>query len=269
MFVYLSVTRPSVFIIHLFVNSDNPLIRILFIVFPEGGTVTYTYDNDDRVISETHEEKDGDISNRICYTYDHAGNLLTTTDGEGNTTSYGYDLMDREVSRTGPDGGVLKRSYDLDGRIRGEVLPSEHAARGGFAQGYRYTYDRAGRRLTATAPGGILYEQNTYDDAGRLIRQIDGARYSYDLAGRQTMVTTPEGACQQFAYDALGNLTATTDAMGNTTSFTVDAWGRTTHITKADGSHETYTYDHAGNLLTATDGSRTTTTAMTWQATAS
>ena len=67
MFVYLSVTRPSVFIIHLFVNSDNPLIRILFIVFPEGGTVTYTYDNDDRVISETHEEKDGDISNRICY----------------------------------------------------------------------------------------------------------------------------------------------------------------------------------------------------------
>ena len=224
------------------------------VVLPGGGVVTYTYDNDDRVISETHEEKDGDISNRICYTYDHAGNLTSQTDAEGNTTAYGYDLMDREVSRDNPDGGHTERRYDLDGRLRGEVLPSEHAARGGFAQGYRYTYDRAGRRLTATAPGGILYEQNTYDDAGRLIRQIDGARYSYDLAGRQTMVTTPEGACQQFAYDAMGNLTATTDAMGNTTSFTVDAWGRTTHITKADGSHETYTYDHAGNLLTATDG---------------
>ena len=65
MFVYLSVTRPSVFIIHLFVNSDNPLIRILFIVFPEGGTVTYAYDNDDRVIMECHEEKDGDISNSM------------------------------------------------------------------------------------------------------------------------------------------------------------------------------------------------------------
>ena len=60
------------------------------VVLPGGGVVTYTYDNDDRVISETHEEKDGDISNRICYTYDHAGNLTSQTDAEGNTTSYGY-----------------------------------------------------------------------------------------------------------------------------------------------------------------------------------
>ena len=81
------------------------------VVLPGGGIITYTYDNDDRVISETHEEKDGDISNRICYTYDHAGNLTSQTDAEGNTTAYGYDLMDREVSWTGPDGGVMKRSY--------------------------------------------------------------------------------------------------------------------------------------------------------------
>lgn len=64
MFVCLSVTHPSVFIIHLFVNSDNPLTRIFFIVLPGGGIITYTYDNDDRVISETHEERDGDISNK-------------------------------------------------------------------------------------------------------------------------------------------------------------------------------------------------------------
>ena len=67
LFVCLSIARLSAFIIHLYVSSDNPLIRIFFIVLPGGGTVTYTYDNDYRVISETHEEKDGDISNRICY----------------------------------------------------------------------------------------------------------------------------------------------------------------------------------------------------------
>ena len=57
LFACLSIARLAAFIIHLFVSSDNPLIRIFFIVLPGGGTVTYTYDNDYRVISETHEEK--------------------------------------------------------------------------------------------------------------------------------------------------------------------------------------------------------------------
>ncbi len=162
--------------------------------------------------------------------------------------------MDREVLRTSPDGGVSRKEYDLNGRLAREVLPLEHAGRGAFAQGYRYTYDRAGRRLQATAPGGILYEQNTYDAAGNVIRDIDGAAYGFDLSGRRTSVTTPEGSSQTFAYDVSGNLTRTTDSMGYTTRFQTDAWGRVTLVTRADGSHERYTYDHAGNILTATDG---------------
>ena len=149
---------------------------------------------------------------------------------------------------------MSRREYDLDGRLAAEVLPLEHARRGAFAQGYRYTYDRAGRRLQATAPGGILYERNTYDAAGNVIRDIDGAVYGFDLSGRRTSVTTPEGSSQTFAYDASGNLTCTTDSMGYTTRFQTDAWGRVTLVTRADGSHERYTYDHAGNILTATDG---------------
>ena len=50
-------------------------------------------------ISETHEEKDGDVSNRICYTYDHAGNLTSQTDEEGNTTSFTVDAWGRTTSR--------------------------------------------------------------------------------------------------------------------------------------------------------------------------
>ena len=149
---------------------------------------------------------------------------------------------------------MSRREYDLDGRLAAEVLPLEHARRGAFAQGYRYTYDRAGRHLQATAPGGILYERNTYDAAGNVIRDIDGAAYGFDLSGRRTSVTTPEGSSQTFAYDASGNLTCTTDSMGYTTRFQTDAWGRVTLVTRADGSHERYTYDHAGNILTATDG---------------
>ena len=75
-------------------------------MLPGGGTVTYTYDNDYRVISETHEEKDGDISNRICYNYDHAGNLTSQTDEEGNTTSYTVDAWGRTTHITKMHSGV-------------------------------------------------------------------------------------------------------------------------------------------------------------------
>ncbi len=232
-------------------NANGDIEKI---TLPGGGEISCRYDNDSRMTEECHDEKDGEIHSRTTYTYDHAGNMVSRTDTEGNTVTYAYDLMDREVLRTSPDGGVSRKEYDLDGRLAREVLPLEHAGRGAFAQGYRYTYDKAGRRLQATAPGGILYEQNTYDAAGNVIRDIDGAAYGFDLSGRRTSVTTPEGSSQTFAYDASGNLTRTTDSMGYTTRFQTDAWGRVTLVTRADGSHERYTYDHAGNILTATDG---------------
>ncbi|MBQ9140370.1 MAG: RHS repeat protein [Lachnospiraceae bacterium] len=104
------------------------------------------------------------------------------------------------------------------------MLPKEYQEKGISAQGYRYTYDLAGRKLSTTAPDGTLLEQNTYDTTGRLVRQLEGATFGYDLTGRQVKITTPEGNSQQFAYDAMGNMTATTDGMGNTTAFTVDEW---------------------------------------------
>lgn len=74
MFACLSITCLSTFIIHLFVSSDNPLIRIFFnhctteysyggndnvtkVILSGGGTVIYTYDNGDRVIMKCYEEK--------------------------------------------------------------------------------------------------------------------------------------------------------------------------------------------------------------------
>ena len=227
---------------------------------PEGGTITYTYDYDNRVLSESHEEEKGDISRHLRYTYDHAGNLLTREDEEGRTYTYTYDLMNRETTRTNPDGGIHKRVYDQNGKLTGEVLPQENAEKGILARGYRYTYDATGRRLTTTAPDGTRIEENSYDAGGRAVRKRNGATYAYDLAGRQMKITTPEGNSQSFAYDALGNLIKTTDALGNTTTFQTDAWGRITQITKADNSRESYTYDYAGNLLTATDGENHTVT---------
>ena len=52
------------------------------ILLPDGGTITYTYDVDDRVAEETHA----------------------------------YDLMNREIRYVDGEGGMTTRSYDQDGR---------------------------------------------------------------------------------------------------------------------------------------------------------
>ncbi len=232
-------------------DANSNLTRV---TFPEGGMTDYTYNNDNLLVKERHHEEDSGIDMTFVYRYDHAGNLISVTDSGGNVTEYTYDLLDRETAQKNPDGGIRRREYDRDGRLICEVSPQENADRGLFAQGVRYTYDAAGRRLTATVPGAVVTEHSVYDAMGRIIMQKDGARFGYDLSGRRTSVTTPEGAVQQFAYDAYGNMTAITDGEGHTTSLTVDAWGRITGIRKADGTREQYTYDFAGNMLTATDG---------------
>ena len=84
---------------------------------PEGGIITYTYDNDDRVISETHEEKDGDISNRICYNYDHAGNLTSQTDEDSEKAKTYYHYASDELGSTThltDENGNVYNYYEYD-----------------------------------------------------------------------------------------------------------------------------------------------------------
>ncbi len=56
-------------------------------------------------------------------------------------------------------------------------------------------------------------------------------------------------------YDALGNVTSTTDADGQTTTYTYDDLSRLTQVTYADGSTVEYTYDAASNLTSMHDSS--------------
>ena len=54
---------------------------------------------------------------------------------------------------------------------------------------------------------------------------------------------------EYYEYDAMGRMTALTDAAGNRTAYTYDSRGNRTMITYADKSRDRFTYDVAGNLL--------------------
>jgi len=90
-----------------------------------------------------------------------------------------------------------------------------------------------------------------YDDAGHLIRQVDGewqaTYYEYDGAGRRTAVIYGStGGRVDFEYDAAGNRVAMTDTTGVTT-YVYDALNRPLTVTSPLTGVVGYRYDAVGN----------------------
>ena len=56
-------------------------------------------------------------------TYDTAGNVVSQTDGLGNTTRYTYDERSHETSMTDANGDTTLRAYDARGRLTSVTDP--------------------------------------------------------------------------------------------------------------------------------------------------
>ncbi len=192
--------------------------------------------------------------------YDANGNLVTSTDVSGRTTSFQYDALNRMTMKTSPR--VLT---DVDG-VQENVSPV-----------WQWTYDALGNVTSETDP---------------LLRVTS---WTYDLFGRILTKTLPDpdgsdplaAATTTFRYDAFGNLLSTLEA-GNpaTTSddrLTVHEYNslnlrtKTTlpdpdgpTVTTSNGTTGlqsspvlTWDYDAAGRMLTEVNA-LTQVTSYTW-----
>jgi RHS repeat-associated protein len=225
--------------------------RLTEAVDSDAGTVTRTWDELDRLTSETTPE--GSVS----YGYDDADRRQTmTVDGQAQV-SYGYDNADQLTSLT---RGTLSAAlaYDDASRPASVTLPN------GTIESYSYdpasrlsgiTYERGGSTL-----GELVYD---YDATG--LRTATGGSYARTGLPAAVTSTTYNAAngltawgSQSFSYDDNGNLTGDgTDTYGwnardelasisggQSASFAYDAFGRRTSRTVA--SIETrFLYDGA------------------------
>ncbi|MFD8912157.1 RHS repeat-associated core domain-containing protein [Streptomyces sp. NPDC059575] len=228
---------------------------------PNHNNTTTAYDADGRpthVSSAAYTAPGSDTPLHVATTteYDALGRVHSVTDGDGDTTTYGYDQLDNLVRRTdptlaGPDGnptngGVWSYAYDLNGEQLSSTDPTGAEARS--------TFDDLGRKITSTQverlPAPVHYDTTTirYDDAGNPTRL---AAPGMDVAvDAQTTVT---------AYDAAGEATRVTDPNGNGTQFGYDLDGRTLTATGPDGLTTTQVYDPAGRMVTVRDSKAGTT----------
>ena len=226
--------------------------------------------------------------------FDSLGKLIRVEDKTGKGLNVVHDLTSGLVtSVTEPVTGqsiafaytnsILRKLTASDGRevmlsIGGNQLLS-HTVRnadGSVTNTYAYTYDSAGRILTAVSPDGNQIIRNTYNANGQVATQQDGVSpaitvggktmpaktasmttFSYDDTSapgfRITTVTNRTGAVQVFKHDSDLQLVSRRDELGRTTTYTYDANGNRMTKTDPSGNVIAYAYDSQGNVIRITD----------------
>ena len=201
-----------------------------------------------QIVEEVTKPDTGAWLRTVANAYDLSGNVVTnvvTASGESPAVStFEYDILNREVSRTDALGHVSRSTYDALGRL---VL----------ADGDRYSvatgYDAAGRKTSSrtTRNGGATWDETqwefdpasgvntakTYADSSRI-------NYTYTDNGKQRRTTWARGAWREHAYNDRNQISSTAYSSPATPSVTytyTDA-GKTASAASSAASFS-YAYD--------------------------
>ncbi|MDP4333131.1 RHS repeat-associated core domain-containing protein [Curtobacterium sp. A7_M15] len=267
-----------------------------------GGVTSYTYDNDDRLLTTTFADSALTVTNTydgngnqltqqsatgtITSTFDQRNRLISTVNtAGGGTVSYGYDLAGNTVRVTDQHGDVT-HDYDPSNVLTATTYPTD----AGTAKQI-YLTDDHGRRTdtwlgaSSAATPGVKpaswqgHQHIDYDSSGKVTRvrawtgdndatPVVNTLYCY-IAGAAT-----SGDCAADKANDRDKLQwSRNDLPGGgqkTTSYTYDSNGRLTKAAQAGGATNTtwaYTYDAAGNRLTAKQtGDATSSQTLTYNA---
>ncbi len=236
--------------------------RLTKVTYPNGKSLSYSYHAGGRRASIT--DQDGFS---VQYTNDSAGRLDLVKDQTGATlVDNDYDALGRLMTETKGNGTTTTYVYDQLNR----VASITHRAPGGAViESFAYTYDAVGKVIEATSSvtGTTSYG---YDLSGQLTSvELPGGRaitYAYDLEGSRTVVTdslngvtnynantldqyATVGAAS-FTYSPEGNLLTNTGG-GADATYTYDPEGRIVSAVTTGGNY-TYQYDALGNRIGVT-----------------
>lgn len=258
-----------------------------------GVTTTYSYDDNDRVVSTSFSDATPTVTN----TYTHTGLPKTRVDAHG-TTIWGYDQLGRLISRVNTyAGGTISYGYDKSSNL------TSASDSGGTIT---YSFDDSGVPTKLTYPSGSGTKEvvSVTDDQGRrtdtylnpttgLVDYVGHIEQQYDHSGRvsRSIATTSSSGSYSvvfdtsYCYNTAGTAptcsTATgtdTDKLqwernnltGQLTAYAYDNAGRLTTATQSGGTSPTtwtYTYDARGNRTTATTtGGTSTSQTLTFNA---
>lgn len=211
-------------------------------------TSEFTYDPDNRLRTTSVPNPPGaPLTNAASY--DANRNLVSSTDGTADTTTYEYDAANQARFVRRANGTSIETQYWADGSPRAQVDGSGAAT--------RYFPDPHGRVTTMMDPlnRATVYG---YDMAGNLTTKQDpGGNCN----------ATPKSSCTTFGYDVANQMTSTTYSDSTTPDVTdIDyaangartAMAEVTKDSPAVTSVSTWSWDSLDRLVSSTDTSGAT-----------
>ncbi|MEI1681845.1 hypothetical protein V8P49_11540 [Acinetobacter baumannii] len=208
------------------------------------GSITRNYDSNGNVLSEN---KDGIVN---INTYDAQGNIATSVNANGATTTFSNYKRGIAQTEVQPEGVTITREVDNAGNVISET--------NGAGQKTSYTYDGLDRVTSITPPVGdkttITYTATSKTTTrGNLVEVMN-----YDEFGRPKD-SSKDGIKTTYKYDAFDNkIFESNPSSDKGTTISYDALNRVKTITNPDNTKQTYEYGKASTSITDERGKKTT-----------
>lgn len=223
------------------------------------------------------------------YRYASNGLLMSITDKNGQAMSFTYHgenlekittALNYEINVTMREGRLIQLTDTLgrtmqyryeDGRLSDVVHMDQGIT--------HYEYDRRGYLTRAIDQAKVMYLENTYDEAGRMVHQVlaNGDFYKaeyvdeerkvivYSSVGNKTItyhygkemqilsVSYEDGTKTLFQYNEKGDRISETDRLGHKKEWSYDEDGRIIQENRTGWLNTVYQYDDAGDLVKKSD----------------
>ncbi|MFJ4133699.1 RHS repeat-associated core domain-containing protein [Pseudomonas cyclaminis] len=182
--------------------------------------------------------------NKIDYTYDRQGNLLSVDDGHW-ALAYEYDVQNR-LTAEHQGWGTLRYGYDACGQLQHLRLPDNNRVAFNHAKGgHLATVELNGKTLTSHL---FKAGQEHQRQQGQLL-----SHYHYDEQHRlhTHAITQQQDSLYQrhYDYDKSGNLTRLNDTRKGEHHYHYDPLNRLTRADHSQDLQERFGHNPAGNLL--------------------
>ncbi|OKP89736.1 hypothetical protein A3848_13160 [Paenibacillus sp. P32E] len=249
--------------------ANNLVNTIAYPTLIDGSKIvtTYTYNKALGWIESMTNTKRSSVLSGYSYSYDNNGNQITVSesrnDGAAQTTSYGYDSLNRLVSITRPDGGKTTYTYDVRGN-RQTISDTSNVSLDTVDTGYTYDLQNTLTSVTKGASAtsfkyyadGMRYlktngntqTQVNYNFQGQVISEekIVSGVYTEQanfVRGDRVLVKKDKKASKDYyyLYNGHGDVVQMVDTSGAVVNnYTYDEWGNIT--SQLEGTSNSFKY---------------------------